>query len=227
MGYKNPFEDPDEKLWDKKIKDFKIPERNESLEKKVAEIKGYIYVPTIGLYVSKGRFLYDLNWYGAHRELHRQGLQMLTPRQFIDFILYLKQNKSSIPDAKKILDGLLIRKGRYRGEWLDAKFSEGEGRLCISYNHRVIKGKLIAQNKEPLEKCLMEDEDRKIDLKSCNKQGLPTKEGNDITYQCPVEGCVARFFQAYGDGLYGDGLDCTAYADYPDLSIGVRAARKK
>lgn len=35
--YKNPFEDPDEKLWDEKVKDYKIPERKEKSEPKPAE----------------------------------------------------------------------------------------------------------------------------------------------------------------------------------------------
>lgn len=41
MEYKNPFENPDEKLWDKKVKDYKIVERKEEpkpaepLEKKI------------------------------------------------------------------------------------------------------------------------------------------------------------------------------------------------
>lgn len=37
MEYKNPFENPDEKLWDQKVKDYKIVERKEEPEQKPAE----------------------------------------------------------------------------------------------------------------------------------------------------------------------------------------------
>lgn len=221
--YKNPFEDPEEKLWDQKIKDYKIPKRKETpLEEKVPDLKGYIYVPTIGLYVAKEKSLYNLYWHEAHKELHKKGLQVLTIRQFIDFLLYLKQNPD-IKDAKNILDEVLTKREHYRGECLDAMFSKKGGQRYISYNHRIENGELVAKNIEPLEKCLMED--CYIDLKSCNRQGLPTKKGDDIMYHYPIipmmEGCVA-IFEAIGNLAC---LHCDWAADSHSF-MGVRATRK-
>lgn len=267
-NYKNPFEDPEEKLWDKKIKDFKIPERKETpLEGRAEEIHGYIYVPTIKLYVAKEKSLYGLSWYRAHEELHKQGLQMLTIRQFIDFVLYLKENPS-MPDAKKILDEILTRRKPYGAEWLDAYFGSEkkmEGlsiedvtddfewddkrsnydttpnkkseKLYIHYNHRTIDSnsgqfgqfvshELVAQNTEPLERCLMEDcgGDCGIDLKSCNRQGLPTKKGSSIEYYFPCAEDYAATFEAYSDGV---GLNCVRNPLDSRPELGVRAAREK
>lgn len=266
--YKNPFEDPEEKLWDKKIKDYKIPKREETpLEGRAERIPGYIYVPSIKLYVAKEKSLHGLNWYNTHKELHKQDLQMLTIRQFIDFMLYLEKN-ASIPGATKIMDEILTTSTRdlYRGEWLDAKFSEKEGlmrpklsgttfikeevdsdmgygypgtgsraaptdpfgkkaeeELYIEYNHKTENGILVAKSIEPLEECLMEECD--IDLRSCNKQGLPTKKysGEGIIYCPPKKDCVAKF----GAVQYKAHLSC--YIDPQSLGThnGVRAARIK
>jgi len=181
-----------------------------------------IYVPKIKLYIAKETSLYGLDWRSAHKELHKKGLQMLTIREFIDFILYLKQNPN-IQDTKKILDEILTQRDPCRTEWLDAKFSEKDKQMYINYNHRTVNGKLVAQNKEPLEECLMTFVPmRKIDLASCNKQGLPTKEGDDIYFWCPIEGRVAGFSASPFKTI----LHCDWYAGgHP--SIGVRAARKR
>lgn len=293
--YKNPFEDPEAELWGEKIKDYKIPKRKEApLEEKVTNLEGFIYVPSIKLYVAKERSLLGKNWYQAHEELHRQGLQMLTIRQFVDFILYLKQNKSNIPEAERILGEILTPREPYRfgGEWLDARFSsegarsrglyvikEAEGdigydriqpsakpkggfdksgdigypgtgpstrpvdpfgrgigrgfsekaELYIHYNHRPVNGELVAQNIEPLEKCLMGDNsvvNCYFNLKDCNKQGLPTKIGNEIKHYSPEEGHVAAFWADRDGGMEKAVLDCGNYKSITSTSLGVRAARK-
>src|SRR3989338_4501364 len=55
------------------------------------ELKGFIYVPSIRLYVAKEKTLYGKNWYECHEELHKKDLYMITLPQFIEFIKYLKK----------------------------------------------------------------------------------------------------------------------------------------
>ncbi len=109
----------------------------------------------------------------------------------------------------------------WRAEWLDASFKTLKNAVQISYNHRIINGKLLPQNQEPLEACLMED--CKVDLGRFNKQGFPTQKGSDFYYWRPVEGYVARF-SAFSVRAF---LDCYGNPRGSDPGLGVRSARAK
>ena len=157
----------------------------------VPNLTSYIYVPPIDLYVAKGKTLHGKNWYEAHKELHKQGLQMLTIPEFIEFIKYLKRNPTK--DSEKILDEILTARKPWRGEWLDADFKFIDDKLHINYNYRTINGELKPLNSEPLEDCLMENKEPGIDLEywlnNPTKQGLPRKDtpGGKLYYWCPVK----------------------------------------
>mgnify|MGYP001578564879 CR=1 FL=1 len=121
----------------------------------------------------------------------------------------------------------------WRAEWLDADFkyldakghqvaSDKKGTLSINYKHQLKNGVLVPQYGGSLETCLMED--RKIGLASMNKQGLPTKEGNDFDYYSPRKdnNSVARFWaSSVRAGLY-----CYGGPAYSYSSLGVRHVRE-
>ena len=54
---------------------------------------GFIYVPSINLYVAKERSLQGLNWSNTHDELKKQNLSMPTIHQFREFLKYLRSKE--------------------------------------------------------------------------------------------------------------------------------------
>ena len=224
--------------------DLKVDET--ILEKKVdietlnvPNLNGFVYVPSIKLYVAKERTLNGKNWYGAHEELHKQGLQMLTIPEFIGFIKYLKKEYQNRKEAKQILDEILTVRNPWRAEWLDASFKVINEKLHINYNHRTINGELKPGNSEPLEDCLMENKTPGIDLdywlNNPTKQGLPRKDTpkGKIWYWNPEDKNVAWFYTCYNVVVF----ECTNDSDRsPGLityghgtlfSNGVHAAKTR
>lgn len=185
------------------------------------------------LIVAKQKSLYNHDWNEAHKELQNKDMQMLTIKQFIDLILLLKSGKVydgngyklSNKEINTISDEILTVRSPWRSEWLDAKFTKEKGILHINYNHRTLIGnKLAHQIEEPLDNCLKKDfYPEKVDLATCNKQGLPTKKGKDINYWYPREGFVARF----DAGSIWAGLYCGGNPGNSVASLGVRAARER
>lgn len=62
-----------------------------------------------------------------------------------------------------------------------------------------------------------------FNLKDCNKQGLPTKEGKEIKFLFPEDNSVAAFWADMEKAV----LDCGNYKAITSTSLGVRAARKE
>lgn len=186
------------------------------------DLSGFIYVPSINLYIAKERTLHGKNWSDTHRALHKQGLQMPTPYQFLQFVDYLNTNLA-VPDREQILDDILEKKDPWRAEWLDAKYFEKDGDLWVAYDHRPDKKGRLQAKREKLEGGLLED--CYIDISSFNKPGLPLKKTSkkDVYYYSPVADCVARFV-AYSVGA---SLGCGRNPADVNDSLGVRAARKK
>jgi len=216
--------------------DESILEKNVKETVDVPSLDGYIYVPPINLYVAKEKTLHGKDWYQTHKELHKQGLQMLTIPEFIKFIKYLKggirhPRYQDREEAKQILDEILTAREPLRGEQLDASFKVINGELYINYNHRTINGELKPGKSEPLEDCLMKDKGPGIDLdywlKNPTKQGLPRKNtpGGKLDYWFPLgdDNSVA--------GLYVNSheasLSCCWGPGSPDSRVGVRAAKIK
>ena len=178
-------------------------------------VDGFIYVPSIGIYVAKERTLKGENWPNTHEKLNAQNLRMPTIPQFIEFLKYIKTNSQYEQIYREITE---VREPR-RAEWLDARFEEQNGKMHIHYNHRTINGELIPQNSEPLENCLMQDCYANI-LASANKQGLPTKETKrGFYYWFPRNNFVAGFIADSGMA----GLDWGRDPQGSDSSLGVFA----
>jgi len=165
----------------------------------------------------------------------------LNSRQYIDFINLLRsgkafngeKNKIDTKELENILKEILELRDPWRSEWLDADFkyldnngnqveSSKKGDLWIYNNHILdADGNLIPKNKEKLKSYLMED--CKIDLSTCNKNGMPMTKGNDINYGYPRKNnnSVAGFFAVSS----GAGLDCCGGSRCSYSGLGVRSAK--
>ena len=202
--------------------DERIFEKAEQIRETAPDLKGFIYVPSIKLYVSKERSLHGKNWYETHEELQKQGLFMPTIKQFIEFVKYLRSEQNN-HEYQQILDEILAIRSPRRAEWLDAKFTKENNQLYINYNHRVnSRGELEARNKEPLEDCLMEDCYADV-FGSANRQGLPTKKSyQEVYYWYPRKNYVAGF-DASSDVAY---LGCVWDPRAAGSSLGIFACAR-
>ncbi|MDO8556035.1 MAG: hypothetical protein Q7R96_02570 [Nanoarchaeota archaeon] len=126
-----------------------------------ANLSGYIFIPTLGYHVSRGKVFHGKNWEDAHKSLaelsrtKRENLRMPTIYEFAHFVKYLRENRGrDLPDANRadiegILDDILTVRAPYRAEWLDAKFVKKGGLtfmpgapnlggdLHMDYNHKI------------------------------------------------------------------------------------------
>ena len=189
---------------------------------------GYSYPE---LLVSVDRKYNGNNWFKAHEKLHKDDSFMLTPRQFVDFLELLMLGKvydgagGKIDSSRvsQLLEDITTKRDPYRAEWLDADFKVVGGKLMMNYNHRTISGKLVPQNIEQLESCLMED--CYVDLSSANRQGFPTRKSSnqEFYFWHPLSdnNSVARFWADSGR-VY---LSCSWFPQVSDSGLGVRVAK--
>ncbi|MFZ5955778.1 MAG: hypothetical protein ACOYT4_05110 [Nanoarchaeota archaeon] len=198
----------------------------ESIPKNPQELEGFIYIPSINLYVAKERSLNGKNWNEAHEELQKQGNRMLIIPEFWKFIDYLKNEYPDRAEAQKILEDI-FKVGNWRAEWLDAHFEKKGKDLYVNYYHEFKNGKLIPKCSEKLESCLMED--CYADLNSINNQGLLTQKssqnyilGQNSYFYHPRNNKVARFD---ADSDWAD-LGCYGDRSVSDAVLGVRAVRE-
>ena len=178
----------------------------------------YIFMPQHNLYVAKERTHFKEDWHKAHKALHSEGARMLNLREFADFLILLRNGND---EFQKIYKDITEVRKEWMAEWLDADFKVVSDKLHINYNHRTVNGNLQPQNSESLESCLMKD--CKVDLTSFNRQGLPTRKGNDFNYWFPRNGAVARFC-AFSGWAY---LSCSRGPRDSGSGLGVRSAREK
>ncbi len=198
-------------------------------------LNGYIYVPSIHLYVAKERELNGLNWNRAVDKIYDQGIniagtraEMPTPFEFMSYVKYLLLgNIPNLPEAERqgIVDDIL-KVGNYRGNWLNARFVKLKrgfkdfGVEKVAFNS---SGKRDIKT-EPLEQCLWQD--CWAYLSSINKQGLLTKQYASQSYEqeksayfwYPRENCVAGFVASAG---WAD-LSCSWDPGSSVASLGVR-----
>ena len=137
--------------------------------------KDYVFVPSLGLYLSENRYLQNKNWNETQEILHKEGKRMPTIPEFVELLKYLrsKDGKSQVKNAGKILDEVYKVAGDWRSEWLDAKFEDKKG-MYVSYHTFDSNGKII-QKQEKLENYLAENKTPGIDLESWLDN--PTKQG--------------------------------------------------
>ena len=188
----------------------------------------------IGLYVAKNKDFFNKNWYQAHEALAKESYQMLTIRQGIDLIKLLNSKKvydglkAKLNDAEiaQLLKEIIEVRTPWRAEWLDGKFVQKNDEWYLLQEHKYdnsksgpkLEERIIAKNEikvSPLMKNV------KFNLNDTDKYGLPTKEGAELYYWCPVNGSVAWF----GADSSGADLDCGGYPSYSDSGLGVRRAK--
>ena len=187
------------------------------------DLQGYIYVPSIGLYLAKQRTHTGLNWNQTHEELQKENLRMPTIYEFKEFLKYLKQNPNGLSDASSqeiatVIDDILTVRSPWRSEWLDAKFEKRGKELYVIEKNNPSSAQL-------LEKCLMKDREPGIDfdewLNNSTKQGLPNTKAKkgQLYYWYPRDTAVARFAANSGRAI----LVCGRYPTGTYSSLGVFA----
>ncbi len=214
------FGKPVEGSYQRYLDGIKDPVQGNTIPPQGINSGDYIFMPQHNLYVAKERTHFNEDWYKSHEALHSEGARMLTLREFADFLILLRSGND---EFQKIYKAITEARKPWRAEWLDADFKviNNSDTLHINYNHRTINSKLKPQNSESLESCLMED--CGVDLTSFNRQGLPTRKGNDFNYWFPRKGAVAGFF-ALSDGA---SLYCGRGPRNSYSVLGVRSAREK
>ncbi len=209
-------------------------EATQSIQEKVMSninLENYIKLPQHNLYVGKNKILHNLTWQNTWNELEKQGLQMLTIKQFMDFLELLRQgtqgkliynskgNQISGQEIKAIYNEITKKRSLWGAEWLDAYFEQQQDGLYILTQNK--------KHKEKLENCI--EKVCYVELKF-NSQGLPTKkssnqeykQGKNIHYYYPRGGRVAGFYADYNR----DFLDCSRDPKSSSSAPGVRGAKK-
>ena len=189
-------------------------------------LDGFIYVPTINLYVAREKSFLGENWFDCHKGLLGENNRMLTIPEFVEFLKYTKVNH------KDIYDDITEVKSPWRSEWLDADFKVKGEQLYVNYDHTLdSSGNLIPKNSEVLiGDSLMTNKTPGISLEDYldnhTSQGLPKSDIKDgkLYYYAPMKGneSVARFSANSGRAF----LSCRGDPSYTDSDLGVRAVRR-
>ena len=190
----------------------KTPEPISTPTTNAGKIDGFIYVPSINIYVAKERKYFNHDWAKAHEALKAEDSRMLRIPEFISFINYLTQNPSE--ENTGIYNDITQVRDPWRAEHLDAYFEKRNKDLYILTGNK--------SKAEKLESCLMEDCQADI-FGSANSQGLPTLKKEGFHYWSPRDKFVARF-DAYSDGAY---LACDWGPSDADPVLGVRPVKEE
>ncbi len=186
------------------------------------------------LLVSKQIYFKQKNWLEAHQALQAEQKQMLTLRQFVDFLHLLMFEKAcdgagnalQHAEQKQLLDEIIEVRNPWRSEWLDADFKVYNNELHINYAHELIGGQLKPRYSEKLSACLMESRTPGIDLsdwlKTATHQGLPPANvatGALYYYKPPEDNNSVAGFSA---GAGWSFLYCNWSPRSTNTSLGVR-----
>ena len=179
---------------------------------------GFIYVPSLELYVARERTHQGKNWYEAHEALSKEGSRMLTSREFVSFLNHLRKNPSE--ENTEVYNNITQVRSPWRAEWLDAYFEKRKDGLYI-----------LTKNKAHVEKLkggLIKDKILGINLENWisnpTSQGLPksnVKKGS-LYYWHPRGSGVARFG---ADSSRAD-LGFDGYPSGRGSDLGVRATKE-
>ena len=181
--------------------------------------EGYIYIPSIKLYVAKQKSLLNSNWQDSYEELKKQQSKMLSPLEFVNFLQYLRAGNAEL---KALYGEITAVREPWRAEFLGASLSMKGKQHYITYPK--FNNNSIEDVTEELDKDTSMT-DRKISLEGWldnpTKQGLPRKDTakGSFYYWKPEAGRVARF----GAGPGGAYLGCNGDPQYSDSALGVRS----
>ncbi len=192
-------------------------------------IKGFIYIPSIKMYVAKEKRLEGFGWRHVWEALEEENMKMPTIYQFKEFLRYLKENPQGTMDAsskeiESILDEILTVREPERAEWLDAVFKK-KGFIPRKMHILTDKGRKI----EVLEDYLNQDRTPGINLNhwlyNATAQGLPRKDAKSGTlYYWPPDysNCPAVFYAGNEKIL----LNCQYTNETYEREIAVRPVKE-
>ena len=198
----------------------------ENSKNNAKQLPGFIYVPSLGLYISEEKYLHGKEWHETQEILHKEGRRMPTIPEFVELLKFIRSPEGvvAIRNITDVYQELFTEKDPWRAEWLDAHFRDTavEG-MIVNYHTFDDQGK-ITKKQEKLEEYLKKDLTPGIDLDSWlndhTKQGLPKpscKKGN-LAYWQPHDIRVARFIT---DTNRSD-LSCYWPTYESNPSLGVR-----
>ena len=141
------------------------------------DTEGFIYVPSINLYVAKERSLLNKNFHETQEELHKNNQKMLNMPEFTEFLKYTKINYKEI--YKEITE---VRRP-WRAEWIDADFKVKGEELFVNY-HIFENGKIVKKEEKLDKDTLIEDKTPGISLEKWlenpNQQGFPKSDRKSV-----------------------------------------------
>jgi len=178
------------------------------------------YVPSLGLYVSLEIEMFESNWNECQEKLHSRGDRMITPREFCEFILHIRDKKDKNPNESKFIEYVEGRDYSANGEWLDMKFNKIKHGWKIEENHFDFDGSILPWKNnigERLTSCAP-----KVNFEKWlenNLYGIPRAgyDNGNLKYGEPKNGNVARY--------YGYELRCDINPSNGFPLIGARAVR--
>jgi hypothetical protein len=191
----------------------------------VQPLNGFIYVPSINLYVAKEKTLHGKDWDQAQEELKNQNQMMLPPYQFREFLKFLRDSQN--PEHIKIFKDITEVKSPWRAEWINARFEKTGNKINMISENVLNNGKYITPNIK-LDTYLINDRTPGISLDewldSNAKHGLPKSGINqgELSYWAPVDGRVSWF----GAGSDRTCLICHWDRSFTHSVLGVRACRE-
>ena len=226
-GEEKDYEELQERLARGEITEHKNESPSQRTQSSNApNLDGFIYVPSINLYVAKERSLHGSNWDQAHQRLQADRKRMLTIPEFWNFVNYLKTGYQDKNEANRILDDI-FKIGTWRAEWLDAHFEKRGEEFFVNYTHELKNGVLTPKNSDKLETCIM-DSDCFANLNSVNRQGLLVIKSSTQSY---VQGTNVHFWHPRDKAVAGfvaisvrAVLDCGRDRSDSDAGLGVRFA---
>ncbi len=171
-------------------------------------LDGFEYIPSINLYVARGKKFYGESWFECDEKLQKNGERMITLPEFIEFLKYTKTN---LPEIYKEITEV---RSPWRAEWINADFKLKGNKLCI--NSEVLDRDTLMKDKQiSLEDYLNSNH---------TSQGLPSKKvkSGDLYYWIPRSNndSVTRF------GADSDGAFLVCLVSSVRISnLGVRTVR--
>lgn len=185
--------------------------------------EGFIYVPSIDLYVAKERTLLGENFYDSQEKLHSNNQKMLNLPEFKEFLKYTKENHQDIYNE------ITEVRSPWRTEWIDADFKMDGDKMLVNYHVFDNNGNIVKKSEKLDKNTLRQDKTPGISLddylnRGSTSQGIPKssiKEG-DLYYWAPEEdnNAVAGF-SANSSWAY---LNCNWNLSDKVSGLGVRAA---
>ena len=191
-----------------------------------SNLEGFIYVPSVNLYVAKERSCLGKDWNESQRELRSQKLAMPTPYQFREFLKYLRNSSDS--ENQRLFKEIKEVRSPWRANWINARFEKRKQEMYM-ISENALKNINIIHGTFEIEETKLDDfldKDRtpgiSLDdwLDSNARHGLPQqkiKQG-DLYYWYPRDGAVARFVAVSGRADLSCGVDPLD----SDASLGVR-----